>query len=100
MRGFHNSILRCFFHCSGISSLVFTREAEALYLHSSSEIQRISLATSGVTSARCYLALPEGARDDAASETNDADGEKQEENGAPLVNGNSESKESSVADKV
>lgn len=75
---------------------MFTREAEALYLHSSSELQRISLATSGVTQARCYLALPEGARDDVASET-EGDADKPEET---LVNGNAESKESSVADKV
>lgn len=84
---------------SGISSLVFTRDAEALYLHSSSELQRISLATSGVTQARCYLALPEGARDDATSDA-EVDTEKQEDGGAPLLNGNAESKESSVADKV
>lgn len=79
--------------------MVFTRDAEALYLHSSSELQRISLATSGVTQARCYLALPEGARDDVVSEA-EGDAENKEDGSAPLVNGNAESKESSVADKV
>lgn len=57
------------------------------------------MATSGVTQARCYLALPEGARDDVASEA-EGDVEKQEDSTAPLVNGNAESKDSSVADKV
>lgn len=84
---------------------MFTREAEALYLHSSSELQRISLATSRMTSARCYLALPEGAREEGNSEVEiegqiHADQQQENENAAPLVNGTSESKEGSVADKV
>lgn len=55
-----------------------------------------------MTQARCYLALPEGARDDAATSDNEGDtaAEKQEDGSTPLVNGNAESKESSVADKV
>lgn len=93
------------FNFSGISSLVFTRDAEALYLHSSSELQRISLSATLVTSARCYLSLPEGARSEETTEV-DIEGqvhsEQQQENetAAPLVNGTNESKESSVADKV
>lgn len=89
---------------NGISSLVFTRDAEALYLHSSSELQRISLSATLVTSARCYLSLPEGARSEETTEV-DIEGqvhsEQQQENetAAPLVNGTNESKESSVADK-
>lgn len=44
---------------SGISSLVFTKNAEALYLHSSSELQRISLSAAFSTYARCFLNIPE-----------------------------------------
>lgn len=87
---------------SGISSLVFTRDGEALYFHSSSELQRISLSATKVTSARCYLELPEGARNEQTADTtltNEEDKPAEEQSPA-LVNGNSESKESSVADKV
>ncbi|XP_031353819.1 lethal(2) giant larvae protein isoform X1 [Photinus pyralis] len=89
---------------NGISSLVFTRDSEALYLHSSSELQRMSLALTYATSARCYLSLPEGARDEGASEIDiegqiHADQVQDNETAAPLVNGTSESKGSSVADR-
>lgn len=47
---------------SGISSLTFTKAGEALYLHSSSELQRISLSVSKVTKAHCALSLPPNAR--------------------------------------
>lgn len=47
---------------SGISSLSFTRSAEALYLHSSSELQRISLTPSKGVRAYCALSLPPNAR--------------------------------------
>ncbi|CAH0563460.1 unnamed protein product [Brassicogethes aeneus] len=80
---------------TGISSLVFTKDAEALYLHSSSEIQRLSLSATCVTSARCYLSLPEGARDDAAEENrSEVGGEKEAD--VTLVNGIA----GSVADKI
>lgn len=89
---------------SGISSLVFTKDAEALYLHSSSELQRLSLSAQMITSARCYLDLPNCVRETTASDTGSVheEAEKQSEslNQPPLVNGTSESKESSVADKV
>lgn len=93
---------------SGISSLVFTRDAEALYLHSSSELQRLSLSATRVTSARCYLPLPEGARDQPEEEeANITAGDEQQNEEASntaasglLVNGTAESKESSVNDKV
>ncbi|XP_044734719.1 lethal(2) giant larvae protein homolog 1 isoform X2 [Chrysoperla carnea] len=42
---------------NGISSLVFTPFGEALYLHSSSELQRITVNANHVTAARCYLKL-------------------------------------------
>ncbi|XP_065162480.1 lethal(2) giant larvae protein isoform X2 [Atheta coriaria] len=88
---------------NGISSLIFTKEAEALYLHSSSELQRLSLATRRVTSARCYLSLPEAVKEEPEAETpseiDEVDEEREKE--APLVNGNSiDSKENSVGDKM
>lgn len=43
---------------SGISSLAFTRFGEALYLHSSSELQRISVSASAITQVNCSLNLP------------------------------------------
>ncbi|XP_051174479.1 lethal(2) giant larvae protein homolog 1 isoform X1 [Leptopilina boulardi] len=47
---------------NGISSLSFTRSAEALYLHSSSELQRISLTPTKGVRAHCALSLPPNAR--------------------------------------
>ncbi|XP_066592314.1 lethal(2) giant larvae protein homolog 1 isoform X2 [Prorops nasuta] len=47
---------------NGISSLTFTKAGEALYLHSSSELQRISLSATKVTKAHCALNLPPNAR--------------------------------------
>ncbi|KAJ8910731.1 hypothetical protein NQ315_016129 [Exocentrus adspersus] len=86
---------------NGISSLVFTKDAQALYLHSSSELQRISLSATSITMARCYLSLPVGAREDTVSETGSDNEREVAENptDAPLVNGTAESKEGSVADK-
>lgn len=90
------------FYCfifSGISSLVFTKNAEALYLHSSSELQRISLSATHATKSRCYLALPPGAREEEEDEENE--GENKFEQDVPLVNGlTTDSKEGSVGDKV
>lgn len=43
---------------SGISSLAFTRYGEALYLHSSSELQRISVSATSITQVDCSLDLP------------------------------------------
>lgn len=51
-----------FFFLSGISSLTFTKAGEALYLHSSSELQRISLSAAKMTKAHCVLNLPPHAR--------------------------------------
>ncbi|KAL6442935.1 hypothetical protein ACFW04_002747 [Cataglyphis niger] len=47
---------------NGISSLIFTKAGEAFYLHSSSELQRISLSAGKVTKAQCVLNLPPRAR--------------------------------------
>ncbi|CAK1595865.1 unnamed protein product [Parnassius mnemosyne] len=43
---------------NGISSLCFSKRGEALYLHSSSELQRISLSATKVTVAHCQILLP------------------------------------------
>lgn len=43
--------------CSGISSFTFTKYGEGLYLHSSSEIQRITLSASRKTIPQCSLML-------------------------------------------
>ncbi|KAI5723945.1 hypothetical protein M8J76_013128 [Diaphorina citri] len=50
---------------TGISSLCLTRHGEALYLHSSSEFQRVSVSAGHVTVARCRLDV---ARDSEADE--------------------------------
>ncbi|KAL4709933.1 hypothetical protein ACJJTC_003896 [Scirpophaga incertulas] len=42
---------------NGISSLCFSKRGEALYLHSSSELQRISLSATKVTIAQCHVIL-------------------------------------------
>lgn len=82
---------------NGISSLVFTKEAEALYLHSSSELQRISLSATAVTQARCYLQLPASAREDGTSETGSHEINTEEATEPPLLNG---AVETSTLEKV
>ncbi|CAB3253756.1 unnamed protein product [Arctia plantaginis] len=42
---------------NGISSLCFSKRGEALYLHSSSELQRITLSATKVTIAQCHIIL-------------------------------------------
>ncbi|XP_063361960.1 lethal(2) giant larvae protein homolog 1 [Cydia amplana] len=42
---------------NGISSLCFSKRGEALYLHSSSELQRITLSATKVTVAQCQVLL-------------------------------------------
>lgn len=51
-------VYKLHFFFSGISSLAFTRYGEALYLHSSSELQRISVSATTVTQVDCSLNLP------------------------------------------
>ena len=41
---------------------MFTDRGEALYLHSPSELQRVSLAAAYITRPKCTLDLPEGSR--------------------------------------
>ena len=47
---------------SGISSLVFTKQAEGFYLHSASEFKRFSLSARRIVDATCKVILPEGVR--------------------------------------
>ncbi|XP_043513279.1 lethal(2) giant larvae protein homolog 1-like isoform X2 [Frieseomelitta varia] len=61
---------------NGISSLTFTKVGEALYLHSSSELQRISLSANRVTKAHCALNLPPNAR--SFPESNNEETQKQD----------------------
>uniref|UniRef100_A0AAU8EGR6 Lethal (2) giant larvae n=1 Tax=Grapholita molesta TaxID=192188 RepID=A0AAU8EGR6_GRAMO len=42
---------------NGISTLCFSKRGEALYLHSSSELQRITVSATKVTIAQCHVAL-------------------------------------------
>ncbi|XP_052759396.1 lethal(2) giant larvae protein homolog 1 isoform X2 [Galleria mellonella] len=42
---------------NGISSMCFSKRGEALYLHSSSELQRITLSATKVTIAQCQVIL-------------------------------------------
>lgn len=81
----NNEILLIKMHFfSGISSLTFTKAGEALYLHSSSELQRISLSVTKVTKTHCALNLPPGAR--AAAET-----QEQTTTASVVVDGEAES---------
>ncbi|GFG32827.1 hypothetical protein Cfor_06328 [Coptotermes formosanus] len=63
---------------NGISSLTFTRTGQALYLHSSSELQRVTLSATSITQPRCRLELPEGARESASGER-DTDEEEEDD---------------------
>ncbi|XP_018378130.1 PREDICTED: lethal(2) giant larvae protein homolog 1 isoform X4 [Trachymyrmex cornetzi] len=71
---------------NGISSLIFTKAGEALYLHSSSELQRISLSTAKMTKAHCALKLPPHARSFAVN-TNEVAQEQGVVEGAPETEG-------------
>ncbi|XP_047351120.1 lethal(2) giant larvae protein homolog 1 isoform X1 [Vespa velutina] len=82
---------------NGISSLTFTKSGEALYLHSSSELQRISLSATKVTKAHCTLNLPPSAR--VSSETSaeeQAVNEDATENGVVGSSGEESPKEPSL----
>lgn len=66
---------------NGISSLTFTKSGEAFYLHSSSELERISLSVTKVTKAQCALNLLPNAREslDKAPETEEENEEEDED---------------------
>ncbi|XP_032689715.1 lethal(2) giant larvae protein homolog 1 isoform X2 [Odontomachus brunneus] len=78
---------------NGISSLTFTKSGEALYLHSSSELQRISLSAAKVTKAHCALNLPPLARTytDSANEVSQEQGVVE---GAPEIEGETQGSQS------
>ncbi|XP_019760944.2 lethal(2) giant larvae protein homolog 1 isoform X1 [Dendroctonus ponderosae] len=83
---------------NGISSLVFTKTAEALYPHSSSELQRISLSATAITQARCYLPIPNDSENPEAEGDNNTSTEEAIE--APLVNGAVDSNTLEKVDEV
>ncbi|XP_011642094.1 protein lethal(2) giant larvae-like [Pogonomyrmex barbatus] len=72
---------------NGISSLIFTKAGEALYLHSSSELQRISLSAAKMTKAHCALNLPPHARTYVENTTNEVAQEQGVVEGAPETEG-------------
>lgn len=101
---------------NGISSLTFTRSGQALYLHSSSELQRVTLSATSITQPRCRVELPEGARespgdgdtDEEEEEAEDEDEERkiegrevsapsptaqEQQDAAPIVNGGTDVEE-------
>ncbi|KAG5308084.1 L2GL protein, partial [Acromyrmex insinuator] len=85
---------------SGISSLIFTKAGEALYLHSSSELQRISLSTAKMTKAHCALNLPPHARSFAVN-TNEVAQEQGVVEGAPETEGETqESQPPTAANRI
>ncbi|GFR33149.1 lethal(2) giant larvae protein homolog 1 [Trichonephila clavata] len=47
---------------NGISSVVFTKNGQAFYLHSPCEFQRFTLSARDILEAKCKIDLPEGAR--------------------------------------
>ncbi|KAG5345392.1 L2GL protein, partial [Acromyrmex heyeri] len=85
---------------NGISSLIFTKAGEALYLHSSSELQRISLSTAKMTKAHCALILPPHARSFAVN-TNEVAQEQGVVEGAPETEGETqESQPPTAANRI
>lgn len=61
-----------FFVCfSGISSFVFTKEGQGLYLHSPSEFTRVTLCPRFVIEPICMLELKEGMRPEPQAEALD-----------------------------
>lgn len=56
---------------------MFTHEGEALYLHSSSELQRVTVSAARLTVALCSLPLPEHARNNGhdTSDSSSSDSE-------------------------
>ncbi|XP_018044650.1 PREDICTED: lethal(2) giant larvae protein homolog 1 isoform X6 [Atta colombica] len=85
---------------NGISSLIFTKAGEALYLHSSSELQRISLSTAKMTKAHCALNLPPHARSFTVN-TNEVTQEQGVVEGAPETEGETqESQPATAANRI
>lgn len=71
---------------NGISSLCFSKRGEALYLHSSSELQRITLSASKVTITHCHVLLsPWAVALRVTPETPVVNGEHKEEVAEPVT---------------
>lgn len=84
---------------SGISSLIFTKTGEALYLHSSSELQRISLSAAKMTKAHCALNLPPHARS-YAENANEIAQEQGVVEGAPETEGETQGSQPATAARI
>ncbi|KAG7211969.1 hypothetical protein KM043_011171 [Ampulex compressa] len=84
---------------NGISSLTFTKAGEALYLHSSSELQRISLSATKITKAHCALNLPPNARSFPET-TNEVTQEQGVVEGAPETEGETQGSQPSQAHRM
>ncbi|XP_029173116.1 lethal(2) giant larvae protein homolog 1 isoform X2 [Nylanderia fulva] len=87
---------------NGISSLIFTKAGEALYLHSSSELQRISLSAGKVTKAQCVLNLPPRARSltERPENVNEVAQEQGVVEGAPETEGETQESQPPTANRV
>lgn len=91
-----------FLSFSGISSLIFTKAGEALYLHSSSELQRISLSAGKVTKAHCVLNLPPHARSltERTENINEVAQEQGVVEGVPETEGETQESQPPIANRV
>lgn len=78
----HGRMYFTLLYYSGISSLCFTKHGEALYLHSSSELQRVSLSAQHITQAHCHLELPPGVRPGKETEAEEEEEEEEAEDGS------------------
>ncbi|XP_054013492.1 lethal(2) giant larvae protein homolog 1 isoform X6 [Hylaeus anthracinus] len=85
---------------NGISSLTFTKAGEALYLHSSSELQRISLSASKVTKAHCALNLPPNARSFPETVNNEEIQEKGVVEGTPETEGETQGNQTAPVQRM
>lgn len=89
---------------------MFTHEGEALYLHSSSELQRVTVSAARLTVALCSLPLPEHARDnghdtsdssssDSESSDSSSSSESESDDGEKSGKGEQEEKEQERSEK-
>lgn len=88
---------------------MFTHEGEALYLHSSSELQRVTVSAARLTVALCSLPLPEHARNnghdtsdssssDSESSDSSSSSESESDDGEKSRKGEEEDKKSEEKD--
>ncbi|RZF47817.1 hypothetical protein LSTR_LSTR013142 [Laodelphax striatellus] len=85
---------------NGISSLAFTSYGEGVYLHSSSELQRVTVSATRVTLPHCRLQLPKEARphsQSAADDESSSDDDDSSSSASSSSSSSSSSSKSSVA---